>query len=245
MKEFRCSSCGRIIKGSGNYKQHLQSNCINKSRFLKEDGTTYHYSQFLEVDGKYECPVCHKLFIKGGIVNHYTHMHTEQGIHNKLKRANQISQGMLDGTYKTFKGKTHSIETKRKISKSMKGNKNYNVNKTGRGIKGTYKGFWCASTYELAYVIYCLDHNIQIERNTKGFPYEFKGRKHLYYPDFIVNNEYVEIKGFWKEEVDIKASAVDKPIKILYFKDMDYIFSYIKEKYNKVVDKNIQELYEK
>ena len=38
------------------------------------------------------------------------------------------------------------------------GNHNNNPNKTGKGKKGWYKGFFCSSTYELAYVIFCLDH---------------------------------------------------------------------------------------
>ena len=126
----------------------------------------------------------------------------------------------------------------------MKGNTNYDVSKTGRGKKGRYKGFWCSSTYELAYVIYCLDHGINIKRNLDGFEYEFKGKKHKYYPDFIVDNEYIEIKGFWKEEVDIKAAAVGKPIKILYPEDLKQVFLYVEKKYNKYVDKNISDLYE-
>lgn len=38
---------------------------------------------------------------------------------------------------------------------------------------GYYKGHYCGSTYELVYTIYNLDHNIQFERNKKGFPYVY------------------------------------------------------------------------
>lgn len=247
MQEFTCPKCSRIIKGIGNYKQHCASDCIKKvtQRFRKQDGSFYSYKEFEEVNGKYKCPICRKLYCKGGIVNHYTHMHTQQGIQNKLVRAKAFKENILSGRIKnSFKGKKHTLATKKKISNSMKGNTNYNIHKTGRGKKGRYKGFWCSSTYELAFVIYCLDHNIPIQRNLKGFQYEFKGKQHKYYPDFIVNDEYVEIKGFWKCEVDIKASVVDKPIKILYPKDLQEVFLYIKRKYNKYVDKNISDLYE-
>lgn len=64
----------------------------------------------------------------------------------------------------------------------------------GRCHYGTYKGFHCDSSYELAFVVYCLEHNIDIVRNKTGFKYEYNNQEHFYYPDFIVNNEYIEIK---------------------------------------------------
>lgn len=66
----------------------------------------------------------------------------------------------------------------------------------GRCHYGTYKGFHCDSSYELAFVVYCLEHNIDIVRNKTGFKYQYNNQEHLYYPDFIVNNEYIEIKNY-------------------------------------------------
>lgn len=146
-----------------------------------------------------------------------------------------------------FKNKKHSKKTKQLISQNTSLHYNYDVDRHGgRGKKGWYKNFFCSSTYELAFIIYCLDHNISIIRNTKYYEYEYKGKTHKYYPDFLVNDEFIEIKGYWTNMVDIKIQAVkDKPIKILYYKDLKYVFDYIKQKYNKDVDKNIHELYEK
>lgn len=137
-------------------------------------------------------------------------------------------------------------DVRKKVSEKMMGNHNNNPNKTGKGKKGWYKGFFCSSTYELAYVIFCLDHNIPIARCTRAYDYTYKGKAHKYYPDFIVNNsEIVEIKGFWTEVVDIKTKAVDDmPIKVLYHSDLKDIFDYIYSTYNKKVDKNLYELYE-
>jgi len=70
----------------------------------------------------------------------------------------------------------------------------------GRGKKGWYKGFWCDSSWELAFVIYNLDFNNKIERNDKFFDYIYEGKNYKYYPDFILNNEYVEIKGYENEK---------------------------------------------
>ena len=96
---------------------------------------------------------------------------------------------------------------------------------------GYYKGIYCGSTYELVYTIYNLDHNIPFERNKKGFPYKYKGRKHTYYPDYITPDGYVEIKGMWTDKVDAKLAAVDQPIKILYKKDLKYAFDYVSDTY--------------
>jgi len=51
------------------------------------------------------------------------------------------------------------------------------------------------SSYELCFYRYCLDHNIDIVRNTDSFKYVFHNKTHLYFPDFVVEGEYVEIKG--------------------------------------------------
>ena len=96
---------------------------------------------------------------------------------------------------------------------------------------GYYKGIYCGSTYELVYTIYNLDHNIRFERNTKGFPYEYGGKTHHYYPDYITPDGYVEIKGYWTDKVDAKLAAVDEPIKILYKKDLKYAFDYVSKTY--------------
>jgi hypothetical protein len=48
---------------------------------------------------------------------------------------------------------------------------------------GYYKGYYCASSYELIYLVYCLDHNINIERNKYTFVYNYEGKDHVYIPD--------------------------------------------------------------
>lgn len=78
----------------------------------------------------------------------------------------------------------------------------------GYGKKGWYKGFWCDSSWELAYVIYNLEHGIQFERNTVGYEYFYRDVKHKYYPDFILaDGTYVEIKGYYTEQAHVKHAA--------------------------------------
>lgn len=102
---------------------------------------------------------------------------------------------------------------------------------SSRSKSGYYKGFFCGSTYELVYYIYCIDHGIKIERNTKAFPYEWEGKSHNYLPDFRTEDGLVEIKGYGNKLVDVKLNSVDEPIKILYYKDIEYMMDYIDEKY--------------
>lgn len=146
----------------------------------------------------------------------------------------------------TFLGKTHSDKTKRLISKAMLGNHNNNPELFGTtSKKGWYHGIFCASTYELAFVVYMLDHGIPVIRCPYKYNYEYEGKQHLYYPDFLIENTIYEIKGFWTELVDIKAAAVtDRDIYVLYEEDLQDVFDYIKNTYNKTIHKNIDDLYE-
>lgn len=99
---------------------------------------------------------------------------------------------------------------------------------------GYYKGIWCDSTYELVWVIYNLDHNIPFERNDVGFPYKTPdGKDHLYYPDFIQNNEYIETKNYLKENDQYKFASFPHKLTILFGKDLKPQFDYVYSKYGK------------
>jgi hypothetical protein len=64
--------------------------------------------------------------------------------------------------------------------------------------RGNYEGFHYDSSWELSFIKYCLQNDIKIERNKKGFIYWFEGKKHKYYPDFYLPevDQYIEIKGY-------------------------------------------------
>jgi len=101
----------------------------------------------------------------------------------------------------------------------------------GRGKHGWYKGFYLDSTYELAYLIYCQDHTIPIERNTKYFTYtDSNGKFRKYYPDFRVAGKLTEIKGYYVNDLDSKIQSVDEPIDVLFPTDLVEIFEYVENK---------------
>jgi hypothetical protein len=97
-------------------------------------------------------------------------------------------------------GYCHSCSTKRpevreKISKANKGKTGGFRNYGGNGKSGIYKGFLCQSSWELAWLIYQLDNGVNVQRNKEYFEYIVNGTQKKYYPDFVVDGVYYEIKG--------------------------------------------------
>ena len=107
---------------------------------------------------------------------------------------------------------------------------------------GTYKGYYCDSSWELAFIIYNLEHGIKFIRNTEGFPYVYGGNSHNYHPDYILEDgSYVEIKNYKSDLTDAKLENFPHKIKIMYKEDLEHIFEYVINKYGK----NYISLYEK
>lgn len=85
----------------------------------------------------------------------------------------------------------------------------------------------------MAYVIYCNDHNIKIKRNKEGFDYLFENKVHKFYPDFIVNGEYVEIKGYFGKKNEAKISQFKKELIVIDKIKIKPYIEYVQEKYGK------------
>lgn len=154
------------------------------------------------------------------------------------KKAENIHLKYLSGDLINHqKGKKRTEEEKRKISNTIKQNKNCGGLRkgSGRGKKGYYKGYYCDSTYELAYIAYNLDHNIEFKRCPRNiyYIYQYKEKVYKYYPDFILpDGSLIETKGYHSEIVDLKINSVkDRKITVLYEKDLNYAFNYLKDKY--------------
>ena len=136
----------------------------------------------------------------------------------------------------TGRAKTEEAEEQRKKKLSVIA-KNISfggyVEGSGRGKKGRYKGFWCDSSWELAYVIYNIDNSIEFERNNKKFSYEFEEKTHMYLPDFIECDTYIEIKGYNTKQWLAKLNQFPEKIKVLYENDMKIYLDYTIKKYGK------------
>lgn len=117
--------------------------------------------------------------------------------------------------------------------------KNQGGYRQGSGIakSGFYKGIYCASTYELVWVIFRLDHGLPVER----FPSCLTKGDLRYFPDFLVEGTIVEIKGRYTKDVDSKtqlAESLGYKVEIKFKEDLTSEFNWVKNNYQ------FRELYE-
>lgn len=106
--------------------------------------------------------------------------------------------------------------------------------KGGKTKRGYYKGIYCMSSWELAFVVYNLDKGEIVEQCKEHFDYEMNGEKHSYTPDFKIGNVYYEIKGWHRPDTDFKIAAFpkDKTLVLIEGKDQNESYiKYAKEKY--------------
>jgi len=130
------------------------------------------------------------------------------------------------------------IETSSKVYCSAKCNPNYGGYRkgSGRSKSGYYNGIFCGSTYELLWVMYNIHHNINFERFDGYIEYVLDGVTRKYFPDFIQDNDIIEIKGYHTEIVDIKSDAAKVKgynIHVLYQEDLEEHFKWFAETYPK------------
>lgn len=97
---------------------------------------------------------------------------------------------------------------------------------SGRGKQGWYKRIHCDSSWELAYLVYYLDHNLYIERCKEKRQYVWNNKEHTYYPDFITDDGIIEIKGYSTDQWKSKEEQ-NTDIKVLYKDDMKLYLDYV------------------
>jgi len=217
---WRCPLCNYVIKQ--NRKKHLKScNGEGPVRFRESKG-----------DGKG--------WSKGKTYEEIYGGRRAKRIKKELSKKNKGREG-------SGKAKTKDLEEKRKrkISETMKKNKRGGYRKgSGRGKQGYYKGIWCDSSWELAWVIYHLEHRIKFRRNRDRFKYFYDEEEHLYTPDFILEDDtsYNEIKNWVSDQVKAKIKYFPKNLKLKIWlkEEMQPILEYVCKKYGD----NFIELYD-
>lgn len=148
----------------------------------------------------------------------------------------KVSSGMINSFNVTGKALTKEKEEdrKKKISETMKTKKLGGHRRgSGRGKKGWYKGYWCDSSWELAWLIYHLDHDIKIIRNSKSFEYVFENESHKYYPDFIIEDVYYEIKGYKTSQSEEKIRQFPLKLEVVDSEKIKPFLDYAIEKHGK------------
>lgn len=253
---FVCQFCGAEIIGLHSFNKHVNY-CVenpNHKTYLQNADKSQ------TMTASYTCSFCGKECI--GILSLRGHerlckanpnrsknnvelgilkqSHWNKGLTKEDHPSIQAAADKMQGRHSTFAGKSHSADTKARMSKSHVELFHSDENRKGRGKAGWYDGIYMMSTYELAFYIYHRDKGDNIERCKKRFLYELDGKNHYYYPDFILNDTIVEIKGFETYLDKIKYQSVPELI-VLRYVDIKHCIDYVKTTYEV---ENIQDLYE-
>ena len=134
----------------------------------------------------------------------------------------------------TGTGRVWSEESRKKASlAATKGNLIKFERPSGRGHRGYYKGIYCQSSWELAYVLYSLDHQVNFIRNIDHFTYEFEDKHYNYFPDFYLpdSDTYIEIKGYYDARSRAKAEQFQKKLLVYTKVEMQPILNYVCKTY--------------
>ena len=193
---MKCKYCGRECKNQNSLRNHERLCKANPNRQIL-------VSNFIKYNEKRKLEN-----IKG--TNQYIKA-KELGLQKPT-----ISQETREKLAKSWKGKKHTNEEKRKISEGMKravrehpeSYSSCNVN--GRVKIHIYKGIKLNGLWELEVAKYFDDKNIKWERPIKGFEYVWNNDTHIYYPDFYLPelDVYVEVKGLKRDRDEYKWKSV-------------------------------------
>lgn len=207
MKELICKHCGKGCINPNSHRNHERCCPSNPNRNYKNGMT-----------GKTG-------WAKGLTAN----------TDDRLKRrVEKIKEGFKSGRITpSFKGHTHSQTTREKWEKNP--NMGGKRKGSGRGKKGKYLGYYCDSTWELAWLIQVLDEGKTPVRNTKGFEYEWAGKIRRYFPDFLLEGEYIEIKGQKGPQWEAKLQSWKEgtPLKVIDGNEIRPYIQYAESKFGK------------
>lgn len=230
---LHCKYCDKECKNRNSLIQH-EIRCKKNPDKILVDFSKRRSRKGINIGRKWVNNGFENKFIPLEFVDEYLKSGWLLGIKNSSKI--KISESLKGKSFGRCKDPIKEEERKRKISNSMKGNTNWMYNKRrGNGKKGWYKGIFCDSTWELAYVVYHTEHDMFIKRCDIKFSYEWEGVTRTYFPDFITNEGIIEIKGKFDKKSIYKRKCFPD-IKII---NLDLIKPYLKY----VIDKYGEEFW--
>ena len=106
---------------------------------------------------------------------------------------------------------------------------------SGRGKRGTLNGIYYQSSWELAYLTWCFDKKVEIQRYEGHFEYiNSKGEIKRYFPDFYLPKYdlIVEVKGPQDKEWENKKKGLPKEtrLKVIDKKNIHFYLDYLHKK---------------
>ena len=224
---MECENCHKEHNGSYGSGRFCSDHCrrVYSGKRVNVNGKqkcNFNMSNHRAPYGTWKCKFCNQILL------------TKRSLHDhilKNHRSKSVFHGK--GIPAWNKGLTNlpprSKETKDKIVKSFA--------KTRSLHCGTYKGIFFDMSYELAWIIWHLEHKILFKRCDKSFVYFDSKKKKLrrYYPDFeLMDGTIIEIKGFVSQNALDKANAM-KQYKVKYqmltFYDIKEYIDYCIQKY--------------
>ena len=245
---FKCEVCGKEHDGSYGSGRFCCKTChrsfAGKHALNRSKGFGY-YSTRSEY-GRWKCKCCNLIFETRAQLfahNHEVHPVPKGQAWNKgltketderiKDYAIRYSDDVKSGRIKpSFLGRHLTKEHKDKIIAT------YIENRTNNKYRGTYKGIYFQYSFELAWIVWNLEHGIKIFRCEETFEYWDSEQKKIrtYYPDFqLEDGTIIEIKGRVTQCVYDKQDAVINKYKrkyILLTQDkIQHCLDYCKEKY--------------
>ena len=228
MKRTKCTICGKLISNN-NLEKHIKSHETNPKyqAWLSDSYKLDHDDLFCKFCGK-ECKN------KNSLIQH------ELRCKQNPSRLNiPVNFNTRKGRVAWNKGLTKEIDER--VARNGRSVHNFyvkNPDKNPGGYKkgsarsykyGTYRSFYCDSSWELAFIIYCLDNNIEVVRNEIGFQYiNSDGQQKEFYPDFIVNGTYYEIKGGYDTQTEYKITQFPYNLVLLNYESIHPYLQYAK-----------------
>lgn len=223
-----CKYCGKECKSINSLKQHEIRCSKNENRITckhtkrgKYKNKGYKWMNNGEVTK----------FVNPSDFSFYVNLGWEFGVDKN--RNERLSKSLLSCNKPIGKCKDIDKENERrqKISNSMKGNENWKNNKKrGNSRQGKYKGIECDSTWELAFLVYHIEHKLNIKRCTRRLSYIFEGNTHIYTPDFETDFGIIEIKGRKDKKAIVKQQNFPE-IKVIDKYEIGPYLKYVKDKY--------------
>ena len=224
-----CKYCGKECKNLNSLRQHEIRCKQNPNRIINKCT----WKHIVNKPG-YQSGTKGKVALTDGFNNKYLFpKDAEAFLKNNLNWYKGFTFKNLNG-HGIASTSEKEAERKRKISETMKKNPLAGGRRigSGRGKKGWYKGIYCDSSWELAFLVYYLDHNKNIKRCEERREYIFNNEKHIYIPDFVTDEGIIEIKGYKTQQWKIKLEQ-NSDIKVLYEDDIKLYLEYAITTYGK------------